>query len=176
MTCTLMQIILNRSESIILNHVQLVVYQILRTSVIAQLSDVTPEEPIAITENETFSISTPIATALPEEIPDTVTPALVTLQTVTPLTVTPPFTISEISHQSLPECRPAISSTPATSVPSASHSILSEFLIQPEPITVPQRSVPHARLLTSDATLALLEEKENKKRNHLKRKKKAGKS
>jgi len=54
------------------------------TSVIARLSDVTLEEPIAITENETFSISTPIATALLEEIPDTVTTAF---QTVSPPTV-----------------------------------------------------------------------------------------
>jgi len=48
----------------------------------------------------------------------------------------------------------------------------------PEPSSIPERSLLHARLLTSDESLAMLEEKENKKKKELeeKEKKKARKS
>ena len=58
-------------------------------------------------------------------------------------------------------------SEPATIVP---HSTLSKFLAHPQPSDVPQRSLPHARLLTSNESLAMLEEKENRKNKELEEK------
>jgi len=44
------------------------------------------------------------------------------------------------------------------------HSTLSKFLAHPQPSDVPPRSLPRTRLLTSNESLAMLEEKENKKK------------
>ena len=61
-------------------------------------------------------------------------------------------------------------------VPRSSNSSISEFLVCLEPSSTPERSLPCVRLLTSDESLAMLEEKENKKKRELEKKKKAGKS
>jgi len=44
--------------------------------------------------------------------------------------------------------------------------------VRPEPSSIPERSLPRARLLTSDENLAMLEEKENKKKRELEGKEK----
>ena len=44
-----------------------------------------------------------------------------------------------------------------------------------EPSSTPERSLPCARLLTSDESLAMLEEKENKKKRELEGKKESRK-
>ena len=46
-----------------------------------------------------------------------------------------------------------------------SHSTLSKFFAHPQPSDVPSRSLPRARLLTSNESLAVLEEKDNKRRS-----------
>ena len=54
----------------------------------------------------------------------------------------------------------------------SSNSSISEFLVHTEPSSTSERSLPRARLLTSDESLAMLEEKENKKKRELEEKEK----